>query len=486
MPLVIVITHFINMFCILILIRSGLHILADHPFLYWTDHTRRDNYWLKFGKKEMPENKLWTAHDEAEPIGHYALPGGAHHEFGLARNWHLTAAIIWILSGAVYWGYMFLTGAWRRLIPTNWSVVPAAWHDLIGYLSFHNPPISAFHPYDPLQQITYAGVAFLLPTLMILTALAMSPAFMNRFPRYMLLFGGRRQVARSLHFIGMVLFSVFIIIHVVMVALVYFYRNVRIITFGNTHVSLGAALTVFAAGLLFLLVFNIVITYFTLNHRVRTRKILVSIIEPVVHTVLGHWVPRKTYKRKDISPFFRINGYPPETAEFHRLSAGDYKDWRLKVGGMVKNELSLSLDDLKAMPYQDQITKHICIQGWSAIGQWGGVHMREIIGRAQPDPKAKYVVFHAYDVYPGNKPFYEALRISDMNDPQTILAYEMNWQPLTLAHGAPLRLRCERKLGYKMVKYIKSIEFVESYKHLGSGRGGYREDVVMFDWEASI
>ena len=94
LPLVIVITHFINFVCILLLIRSGLHILADHPLLYWTDSTRRDNYWLKFGKKKMPDDKLWTAHDEAEHIGHWALPGGAHKEFGMARNWHFAAATL--------------------------------------------------------------------------------------------------------------------------------------------------------------------------------------------------------------------------------------------------------------------------------------------------------------------------------------------------------------------------------------------------------
>ncbi|HET8708645.1 MAG TPA: molybdopterin-dependent oxidoreductase, partial [Candidatus Saccharimonadales bacterium] len=457
MPLVIVVTHFINLFAIILLIRSGLHILADHPFLYWTDHTRRDNYWLKFGKLKIPKNHVYQAHDEAEKIGHYALPGGEHHDFGNARNWHFTAATIWLASGAVYWGYMFATGAWRRLIPTSWSVFPDAWHDLLNYMHFQRPPVEAFQPYDPLQQLTYAGVAFLLPVLMILTAAAMSPALMNRFPKYLLLFGGRREAARSLHFIGMALFSIFIVIHVLMVALVYFYRNVQIITFGHTGVNFAAALTIFMAGLLLLLVFNIFITYFTINHRVQMRRILVGFLNPVIHFVFGWMTPRKTYQRKDISEFFRVNGLPPDTEEFYTLREGGFKDWRLQVGGLVENELSLSLDELKEMPYQEQITKHICIQGWSAIGEWGGVHMREIIKRAKPSPRAKYVVFYAYDLYPGGKPFYEVLRLRDMNNEYTILAYEMNWKPLPLEHGAPLRLRVEHKLGYKMVKYIRSI-----------------------------
>jgi thiosulfate reductase cytochrome b subunit len=486
MPLLIVITHFINLFAVILLIRSGLHILADHPMLYWTDHTRRDNYWIKFGKKKMPKDKLWTAHDEAEHIGHYALPGGAHHEFGMARNWHFIGATIWIITGVVYWGYMFTTDNWHRLIPTNWDVFPDALHDLVGYLTFHIPPEGAFNPYDSLQQLAYAGVVFILAPLMILTALAMSPAFVNRFPRYTLIFGGRRQVARSLHFLGMVAFSVFILIHVALVCLVYFYRNVKLVTFGTTGVDLAAALTVFLAAVLFLLVFNVVITYFTLKSPVAMRKILVSILHPLIHTIFGWMRPRKNYERKDISEFFRVNGYPPETEEFYTLRNNGYKEWRLHVGGLVENELSLSLEDIKAMPYQDQITKHICIQGWSAIGQWGGVHMKEIIERATPSQNAKYVVFHAYDIDAAGYHFYEVLRLSDMNDPQTILAYEMNWKPLPLEHGAPLRLRCERKLGYKMVKYIKSIEFVEDFKTIERGRGGYREDNVLFDFEASI
>lgn len=486
LPLLIVVTHFINLSCVVLLIRSGLHILADHPLLYWTDHTRRDNYWIKFGKKNMPKDKLWTAHDEAEHIGHYALPGGAHPEFGLARNWHFATAIVWLLSGAVYWGYLFTTDQWRRLIPTSWSVFPEAWQDLLGYLSFQIPPESAFQPYDALQQLTYAVVAFVLPTVMILTALAMSPAFTNRFPRYTLLFGGKRQVARSLHFIGMLAFSAFIIMHVAMVALVYFSRNIKLITFGTTDVDLSAALTVAAAALLFVLVFNVFITYFTLNHREMMRKILVSIMAPVIHTAFGWMRPRNNYKKEDISEFFRVNGYPPETQEFKTLQANEFKDWRLKVHGLVENEFEMSLADIKALPKQEQITKHICIQGWSAIGEWGGMHMREILARAKPTKNARYIVFHAYDVDAKGYHYYEALRISDMEDEQSILAYEMNWKPLNLEHGAPLRLRCERKLGYKMVKYIKSIEFVDDYKKLERGLGGYREDNVLFDWEASI
>lgn len=486
MPLPIIITHFINLFAIILLVRSGLHILADHPLLYWTDHTKSDNYWLKFGKKKMPKDKLWTAHDEAENIGHWALPGGGHREFGMARNWHFTAATIWIITGIIYWGYLFTTGSWHRLIPTSWAVFPGALHDMVNYMTFHAPPLTAFHPYDNIQQLTYAMVVFILAPIMILTALAMSPAFNNRFPRYSLLFGGRRQVARSIHFIGMVFFCGFLVIHVTMVSLVYFEHNIKLVTFGHSGVDFSAAIIVFLSAILFLLVFNVVATYFTLNHRISVRRVLTGIVGTIVHTIFGRLRPRRTYSKNDISDFFRVNGYPPETEEFRKLQKNNFANWQLQIGGQVENQLSLSLADLKKMPKKEQITKHICIMGWSAIGQWGGVKMKDIINSTKPKDKVKYVVFWAYDVDNDGKPYYEALRLDDMYDDQTILAYEMNWKKLPLEHGAPLRLRCERKLGFKMVKYIKAIEFVDSFSKIGQGRGGYSEDDVMFDWEASI
>lgn len=486
MPITIVITHFINLFCIVLLIRSGLHILADHPMLYWTDDTSRENYWIKFGKKEMPTDKLWTAHDEAEHIGHYAMPGGAHKEFGLARDWHFATAIIWMITGLVYWGYLFTSGEWRRLIPTDWGVFARAWSAAGYYVHFQAPPLATFTPYDGLQQITYGILVFIVAPLMVITGLAMSPAFTARFPGFVVIFGGRRQAARSIHFLGMLVFSAFILVHVTLVALVYFDRNVKLITYGTTDVRLAAAVIVLSAALLFVLVFNVVATWFTLKYRRATRRILVAIINPVTILLFSRLRSHQQYTREEISPFFRVNGYPPTTDEYKALAASDFGDWRLEVSGLVECPLSLSLDEIKALPKQEQITKHICIQGWSDIAEWGGAHMREIISLCRPTAEARFVVFHAYDVDGNNKPYYEALRLADMFDPQTILAYEMNWQPLNVPHGAPLRLRIEKKLGYKMVKYIRAIEFVSSFKPIEGGLGGYREDNIFFDWEAAI
>ena len=426
MPLLIVITHFINLFAIVLLIRSGLHILADHPLLYWTDHTTDKNYWLKFGRKKMPKDKTWTAHDEVEPIGRIALPGGKHRDFGSARNWHFAAATVWIVTGIIYWGFLFLSGEWTRIIPTSWDVFPRAWESFVGYLQFTAPPLSDFQPYDALQQLAYGVIVFGLAPLMVLTAMAMSPAFTGWFPGYLKLFGGRRQVARSLHFLGMMGFSVFILIHVTLVSLVYFYRNVKLITFGTTDVDLAAALTVFAAGLLFVLLFNVWASYFTINHRVLARQMLLPFFVPIVRLLFGGMKSRQQYTKDDISDEFRVNGYPPETIEFKALAKNNFKDWRLKVGGMVEKEVSLSLDEIKAMPSRSQITKHICIQGWSAVAEWEGVPMQEIVDRVKPQEGVRYVVFYAYDEDERGQPFYSALRLEDMSDEQTILAYSMN------------------------------------------------------------
>src|SRR5690606_524745 len=154
---------------------------------------------------------------------------------------------------------------------------------------------------------------------------------------------------------------------------------------------------------------------------------------------------RQNYAESDISPFFRVNGYPPETEEYHKLHQADFKNWRLKVTGMVKQELSLSLDDLKALPSTSQITKHVCIQGWTAVAKWQGVPMQAIVDQCKPESGVNYVVFYAYDQDENGLPFYEALRLEDMHDSQTILAYAMNDQILPVNHGAPIRLRCEKK-----------------------------------------
>lgn len=483
LPAIIIILHLINLFCLIVLIRSGIQILFDHPKLYWTDDTTDDNHWLRFGKKIMPKDKLWTSLDEAENPGKLALPGGTHN-LGAARHWHFTTAIIWVTTGIIYISYLLISGQWRHLVPTDVGVFSRAIDTLHHYLTLNIPPEG--RTYNALQQLTYAGVIFILAPLSIITGLALSPALVAKYPGFLKLFANRRQIARSLHFIAMVLFSLFILVHVTMAIGFHFYDSVKRITLGNTDVNFALALSLFIMALMLLVAFNIWASFFTLGDQVRARRILTKIYTPVVRLLFGRMKSNQHYSKKDISPFFRVNGYPPTSDEYAALKANNFKDWKLKVYGLVENPLEMSLEDIKNLRKQDQITKHNCIQGWTAVAEWGGLPMSDVMELAKPTKKAKYVLFHCYDIDDKGQAYYSGLRVSDMFDKQTILAYEMNGQELPIEHGAPLRLRCEKKYGYKMAKYIKSIEFVESFEHVGQGRGGYREDTVFFDWEAAI
>jgi methionine sulfoxide reductase catalytic subunit len=157
----------------------------------------------------------------------------------------------------------------------------------------------------------------------------------------------------------------------------------------------------------------------------------------------------------------------------------------MKVHGLVENPFELSLADLHAIKKEIQITEHSCIQGWTAIGEWGGISMNYIISRCKPLSNARYVVFYSYQYTEGEQ-FYEAIHIELAKHHQTILAYEMNGEPLDVPHGAPLRLRIETQLGFKMVKWIKSIEFVSRYQNIGKGQGGHREDNMYYGIGAGI
>ncbi len=482
---IVMILHLVNLFCLLILIRSGIQILYDHPKLYWTDHTTDDNWWIRFGKKLMPKDRLWTARDEAEtpPKATMALPGG-HHNLGSGRHWHFAAATIWVVTGLIYGVYLLMSGEWSRIIPTSWDVISQAITVLGSYLTLNILEEGA--TYNALQQISYAVIIFVLAPLQIITGLAMSPALTGRYPWLLKLFGGQRQVARSLHFLAMVGFSLFILVHVTMTIGFHTYTSIKRFLTGGTDIDFAAALVLFLMVMILLLAFHIWATMFSLRHPIKLRSIMTKIYVPVLKLLFGRLKSRQKYTKADISEFFRVNGYPPKTNEYLQLLKNDFKDYRLKVHGMVETPLELSMDDIKAMKKQTQITKHICIQGWSAIAEWTGVPMRDILKLCKPKKGAKYVVFHCYDVYEDGSQFYSSLRTSDMRDKQTILAYEMNGEELPLNHGAPIRLRQENKTGYKMAKWIKSIEFVDDYSHIGAGLGGHREDHFLFDWEATI
>lgn len=198
----------------------------------------------------------------------------------------------------------------------------------------------------------------------------------------------------------------------------------------------------------------------------------------------------REFSEADISPTFRVNGtQAPDSHEYAALRDGNFADWRLKIEGLVARPQAFSLADLKALPSRSQITRHDCVEGWSAIGKWKGVPLGHVLQAAGVQPRGRFVVFHCADelerTFDGSGRYYESIDLIDAFHPQTILAYAMNDADLTVGHGAPLRLRVERHLGYKHAKYIMRIEVVESFKDLWGGKGGFWED-RGYEWYAGI
>ena len=192
------------------------------------------------------------------------------------------------------------------------------------------------------------------------------------------------------------------------------------------------------------------------------------------------------FDEKDLSPFFRSNGTAnPDDATYQRLAQNGFLDWRLAVAGLVRKPAEFSLAQLRALPRRVQITRHDCVEGWSAIGKWAGVPLHAVLGLVQPLPQARFVVFRCADAMNDGDKYYESIDMEDAYHPQTVLAYELNDAALPIENGAPLRVRIERQLGYKMAKYLMRIELAESLANIGGGKGGYWED-RGYEWYAGI
>lgn len=193
------------------------------------------------------------------------------------------------------------------------------------------------------------------------------------------------------------------------------------------------------------------------------------------------------FTEADISPYFRSNGTSnPDNPEYQALAAAHFSGYRLDVGGLVARPRSYTLDELKAMPSRTQITRHDCVEGWSAIGKWKGAPLARVLEEVEPLPSARYVVFFCADpMNARGERYYESIDMEDAFHAQTLLAYELNDAPLPIENGAPIRVRVERQLGYKMAKYVMRIALVDRLDDIGGGKGGYWED-RGYEWYAGI
>ena len=206
-----------------------------------------------------------------------------------------------------------------------------------------------------------------------------------------------------------------------------------------------------------------------------------------LHRVLGgRNALAREFDYSERSPVFKMNGSTmPDSPAYQQHMAENFANWRLVVDGLVNRPLNLSLADLARMPSRTQVTRHDCVEGWSAIGEWTGTPLSAILRMAGMQPNARYVVFHCADDFDGH-PYYESIDMVDAFHPQTIMAWGMNRTRLPVGHGAPLRLRVERQLGYKHAKYVMRIELRERFDDLYLGKGGYWEDHHHYQWYAGI
>ncbi len=493
-------THWFNVLFLFLLVRSGVAILAAHPKLYWNIDSRPGSEWVRFSRKRMPSDRMWCSTDEEVSASPWlALPGG--HGLGLGRYWHFFSALGWLVCGLTYIVLLFLSPQWRRLVPLSWDVFPLALKDLGMYLSLQTPSRGAPYsdtPFNPLQQLTYFGLIFVLTPFQILTGLAQSPSILGRFPWYDRLFGNR-QTARSLHFLGMVAFLAFLLGHLTMIVWHGYAAEMNRMVLGHETrhgqpwwmgAVIGTAIVAAILGVLALA--NLVSS----KQRRATHWALSTVVDFVRRNTLHNLVSVQNYDESEISPHHRINGYPPIAAypqaqggdhTYEQLLANEFADYRLEITGLVETPLSLSLADLRAMPRQEQTTLHHCIQGWTSIGRWG---RRADARGARPLQAEARGEVPGVSLIRNARVFRQAvLRVrGDGHRPASANApgRHLNGEPLPLQHGAPLRVRFETKLGFKMVKFLRRVEVVDDYRKIGGGMGGVREDEQQFDMGAEI
>jgi DMSO/TMAO reductase YedYZ molybdopterin-dependent catalytic subunit/thiosulfate reductase cytochrome b subunit len=479
-PLWVRYAHVFNFLFLMMLVRSGLSILMDHPRLYLNNDCTPGTEWIRFTPLKVPQDRMWTAKDDARYISPlFGLPG-YRHTIGVARSWHFINVYGFIITGLVFVTLLFATEQWQRLVPTSWIVVTQAWRTFVVYANFQLPPEpNGFYGYNALQQLAYFAVVFIFGPLSILTGIAMSPALANRFPLYLRLFGGR-QAARSIHFVLLLGYIAFLIVHVTLVALTGFARNMNHIVLGtDDQRSLGIILGFVGIAVV---IFSWIAAHFISWRFPRTlQHMQKAVSQPLRLATLNRLAPHQQYSRDEISPRLWPNGKIPEREDWKRMATHSFRDYKLKVGGLIDHPVELSLPELKNLGEAEFTTMQHCIQGWTGIAQWKGVPMKKLVDLVKPKPAAKTVAFFSFGEGLYGGVYYNTQTLDNVLKPECLLAYEMNWAPLATEYGAPLRLRVENQLGYKMVKWIERIEFIESEKEIGDGEGGTNEDDEYFD-----
>ena len=480
--------HFFNLLFMLFIIRAGLQILADHPRLYVDSACRPGTEWLRM-RGPVPADRMnsqdartvWTAKDDSVALPSQVGLPGFRHSIGLARWWHFSFDLLWLINGLIFFVLLFATGQWERLVPTSFEVFPNAVSTAIQYLSLQLPTNEGFTTYNALQLLAYFTTVFIAAPLALITGLLQAPSIAGKFGTGAGPFN--RQVARTVHFAVLCWMVFFIFVHTAMVMVTGVVGNLNHITLGTDTTSYWG-IAIYLAWMAVAVALWLIASPFTIRHPravQRGGRALVGHIK----AFMEWWNPKATYREKDIS-YFWTNGEIPQSEEYADLQAGGWADYTLRIDGLVSTPIELSYAELLAMPKREQITQHYCIQGWSGIAKWGGVALSDLMAKVQPTPEAKWVVFYSFADGPEGGRYYDCHPLENMDHEQTILAYEMNGEPLNESHGAPFRLRDEVELGFKQVKWVQAIELVASFEHLGAGHGGYNEDQEFYGYRMPI
>ena len=402
---------------------------------------------------------------------------------GPGRYLHFLAAWVSVFTGLVYVSIGLASRhIGRNLLPARSDLTLGAIRDVIRkHLRFERSSEAELASYNALQRLSYTAVVFVVLPLMIWTGLAMSPGVTSVFPFVVSVLGGQ-QTARTLHFFAASALLLFLFVHVAMVFLTGFKSRMRaMITGQSATATLGVARArrglsrrqLIQAGL------GTVAGVGAFGAAVRTASRCGLI--PANHrgvyglsetlTYAGQRFLTKLpsmareFDRSQISKVIPVNGKAPTTEPFQKLLAGGFADWRLQIDGMVARPGSLSLAELRGFPSRTEIVHQACEEGWSFIAEWTGVPLAYVLERVGIHPDARYVFFFTFDGW------WDSLDMDDALHPQTLLAYAMNGPELPLDHGAPLRLKVARQLGYKSLKYLTRITVTDSAAGIGDGLG---------------
>jgi len=292
-----------------------------------------------------------------------------------------------LLNGLVFYVLLFATPHWRRLVPTSWDVFPNAVSELDPV------PVAELANRKWLGRLQQPAAARLLsspcssppPSLSSLGS-AMSPALSTRFKRISKVLS--IQTARSLHFLVLAWFLLFIVIHVTLVFTTGLLRNLNHIYAGRNDNS-WVGFWIFAASMVVVIVGWVAATPFTLRHPRVVQRVGFALIGPAQRLFEHVDATPGEYTEKDISPYFWHNGQYPDSEEYKALLASNFADYRLRINGLVDNPVDLDMLQLRALAHHEQITQHFCIQGWSGIAKWGGVSMQTIMDLVKPQPRGE-------------------------------------------------------------------------------------------------